>query len=126
MSDDQNDKLMTQFIERATPKLLEALQSHVAKQVEDSISGLKENSTKLLDELKDAQRATAEKDDVLNQTRQLLETLGKEAPKGTADAFKRPEPVRITREQARDVRAYRAAKAEAEKLGTSVQILREG
>lgn len=32
MSEDNNDKLMEQFIEKATPKLLEALTEQVSKQ----------------------------------------------------------------------------------------------
>lgn len=121
--DDQNSKLMEQFIERATPKLLEALTAHVTKQVEDQIGGLKEASQKMLDEIKDHKRerdeaAAAQKAD-FDQLKTLLERG--DPPKKVHDALN-PEPVVLTREQARDPQLYRRAKAAAEQQGVPLKI----
>ncbi|MBK5923865.1 hypothetical protein CCR90_08745 [Rhodovulum sulfidophilum] len=77
MPDDQNDKLMEQFIQQATPKRLEAMQEGLAKQIEDQIGGLKANAEKMLDEIKDArrERETREKQQAeeMGQLKTLLE-----------------------------------------------------
>lgn len=122
MSEDQNTKLMEQFIERATPKLLDALKDHVSKHVEESIGGLKENTTKMLDQLKDAQRERDKQAEDLGQLKTLLERG--DAPATIKDAFN-PEPIKLTRTQARDPQLYRRAKAAAEQNGTTVQIVSE-
>jgi hypothetical protein len=127
MSDDNNDKLMEQFIEKATPKLLEALAESVSKQIEDSIGGLKANSEKMLDELKDRKRAAADaaaKDQAdAGQFKTLLERNDDPA---SIKAALTPEPIRLTRSQARDAQLYRRAKAQAEKSGTTVEIVTDG
>lgn len=126
MSDDSNDKLMTQFIEKATPKLLETMQESISKLVEDQIGGLKDSATKLLDEVKDAKRereqSTRQRAEELSQLKTLLERGG--APAEIKQNLE-PEPIKLTREQARDPQLYRRAKAQAEQNGTSVQIVAE-
>lgn len=123
MSDD-NDKLMEQFIEKATPKLLEALSEQVSKQIEDSIGGLKGHAEKLLDEVKDAKRErdTREKQQTeeLGQLKTLLERSN--APKDIHQNMS-PDPIRLSRSQARDAQLYRRAKAQAEKAGTTLEIV---
>lgn len=123
MSDDNNDKLMTQFIEKATPALLEALSTQMTEHVEKQIGGLVEQNTKLLDEVKDAKRerdAAAQKQtDDFTQLKTLVERGG--SPKDIRDTMN-PEPILLTREQARDTVLYRRAKAQAEQNGTTVQI----
>ena len=110
MPDDTNDRLMEQFIERATPKLLEAMQESLSKQIEDSIGGLKSNAEKLLDEVKDAKRESREKQQAeeMSQLKTLLERG--DTPKDIHQHLS-PEPIRLTRVQARDVQLYRKAKA---------------
>lgn len=124
MTDDNNDKLMEQFISKATPKLLEAMQESLAKQIEDSIGGLKANSEKMLDELKDRKRASAEAaakaQAEAGQLKTLLERKGD--PASIKDALN-PEPIRLTRVQARDAQLYRRAKAQAERSGTTLEIV---
>lgn len=124
MPDDQNDKLMEQFIERATPKLLEAMQEGLAKQIEDQIGGLKANAEKMLDEIKDArrERETREKQQAeeMGQLKTLLERV--DTPKDIHQHLS-PEPIRLTRTQARDAALYRKAKAQAEKTGTTLEIV---
>lgn len=123
MSDDNNDKLMEQFIEKASPKLLEAMTAQVAKLVEGQIGGLVENSTKMLDEIKDAKRATQAAATKAAEESTQLKTLleRKEDPKTVLDNMN-PEPITLTREQARNTTLYRKAKAQAEVSGTTVQI----
>lgn len=126
MSDenDNNDKLMTAFIEKATPKLLEALTEQVSKQIEDQIGGLKANTEKMLDEIKDQKRAateaTAKEQAEAGQFKTLLERKGD--PASIKDALN-PDPIRLTRVQARDAQLYRRAKAQAEKSGTTLEIV---
>lgn len=124
MTDENNDKLMTAFIEKATPKLLEALTGHVSEHVQKEISGLVANSKSLLDEVKQARAerdAIAEKSAAdFTQLKTLLERG--ESPAAIKSALK-PEPITLTREQARDVSIYRRARAQAQAAGTSVSIL---
>lgn len=118
MPDD--DKLMQQFIERATPKLLEAMQESVAKLVEDQLGGFKENAEKLLDEVQDAKRAQAEAAEKAKAEGDQFAALLKQNPtdpKAVTDNFGSRDNVQLTRTQARDPSLYRRAKAEAEKRG---------
>lgn len=124
MAEDTNDKLMAQFIERASPKLLEAMSAQIAALVEKQVGGLAENSKALLDELKQSRAerdALAEKSAAdFSQLKTLLERGG------SPDEIKsvlNPQPIRLTREQARDVQLYRRAREQAAKNGTSVQIV---
>lgn len=120
---EENDRLMEQFIEKASPKLIEAMQEHLTKQFEEKISGLVEHNAKLLDEVKDAKRereAVAAKNTAdFTQLKTLLERGGD--PKSIKDAMN-PEPILLTREQARDTVLYRRARDQAAKSGTTVQI----
>ena len=124
--DDKNDQLMTPFIERATPRLLEALTTQMTEHVEKQISGLVENSTKLLDEVKDAKRerdeAAAKQAEDLGQLKTLLERG--DDPKTVKDALQ-PEPIKLTRTQARDTTIYRRAREQAAANGTTLQILKD-
>jgi len=124
MPDDTNDRLMEQFIEKASPKLLEALSEHVSKQIEDSIGGLKRHADALLDEVKDAKREREAREkqqaEEIGQLKTLLERG--DAPKDIHRNLS-PEPIRLTRTQARDSALYRRAKAQAEKAGTTLEIV---
>lgn len=124
MAEDTNDKLMAQFIERASPKLLEAMSAQIAALVEKQVGGLAENSKALLDELKQSRAerdALAEKSAAdFSQLKTLLERGG------SPDEIKsvlNPQPIRLTREQARDVQLYRRAREQAAKNGTSIEIV---
>lgn len=124
MPDDTNDRLMEQFIEKASPKLLEAMQEGLAKQIEDQIGGLKSNAEKMLDELKDQKREREAREkqqaEEMGQLKTLLERG--DAPKDIHRNLS-PEPIRLTRTQARDAQLYRRAKAQAEKAGTTLEIV---
>lgn len=124
MAEDSNDKLMAQFIERASPKLLEAMSAQIAEIVEKRVSGLAENSKALLDELKQSRAerdALAEKSAAdFSQLKTLLERG--DSPEAIRDALNPPK-ITLTREQARDVQLYRRAREQAAKNGTSVEIV---
>lgn len=124
MAEDSNDKLMAQFIERASPKLLDAMSAQIAALVEKQVGGLAENSKALLDELKQSRAerdALAEKSAAdFSQLKTLLERG--ESPAAIKSVLT-PEPIRLTREQARDPAIYRRAKSQAQQNGTSVQIV---
>ena len=124
MNDDNNDKLMEQFIEKATPQLLEALSAQLTEHVEKQIGGLKTASEKMLDEIKDQKRADADAQAKQEAESTQLKTLleRREDPKTTLDLMN-PEPIQLTREQARSTVLYRKAKAQAEATGTTVQIV---
>jgi hypothetical protein len=100
------------------------MQEGLAKQIEDQIGGLKANAEKMLDEIKDArrERETREKQQAeeMGQLKTLLERG--EAPKDIHRNLS-PEPIRLTRTQARDAALYRKAKAQAEKAGTTLEIV---
>lgn len=129
MSDDKtttNDTMMAKFIETATPKLLEVMTSQVTEMVEKQIGGLVENSTKMLDQLKDVKREPDAKTAELMKMVEALQAERKiETDKGAGldSLFAKPAALQLTREQARDPRTYRAAKAKAEAEGTTVQII---
>ncbi|WP_457087399.1 MULTISPECIES: hypothetical protein [unclassified Marinovum] len=88
---------------------------------------LKANSEKMLDELKDRKRAAADaaaKDQAdAGQFRTLLERNDDPA---SIKAALTPDPIRLSRSQARDAQLYRRAKAQAEKSGTTVEIVTDG
>jgi hypothetical protein len=122
--DNKNDEMMAQFIEKASPKLLEAMTDQIAKLVESQIGGLVKNSTKMLDELQDAKRANAaaaqKSADDATQLKTLLDR--KEDPKTVLDLMN-PEPITLTRTQARNTILYNKAKEQARTSGTTVQII---
>lgn len=131
MSDDKqtaNDTMMAKFIETATPKLLEALTGQVTELVESKISGLVDNSTRMLDQLKDMKREPdAASAEVLKLVEALKAEQGQQAAQsaGLDQLFTKPGAIQLTREQARDPKVYRAAKAKAEADGTTVQIIKD-
>lgn len=121
---DDNDRLMEQFIEKASPKLLEAMQESLSKQIEDSIGGLKRHAEGLLDEVKDAKREREAREKQQAEEFAQLKTLLERGETPT-DIHRNlsPEPIRLTRTQARDSALYRRAKAQAEKAGTTLEIV---
>jgi len=121
--DDKNDKLMEQFIAKATPKLLEAMTTQITEQVETQIKPLVDNSTKMLDQIQDAKRERAKQAEDFGQLKTLLERGDSPADiKKTLN----PDPIVLTRDQARDPALYRRAKAQAEANGTVVKIAVDG
>ena len=121
--DDKNDKLMEQFIAKATPKLLEAMTTQITEQVETQIKPLVDNSTKMLDQIQDAKRERAKQAEDFGQLKTLLERGG--APADVKKTLE-PDPIVLTRDQARDPALYRRAKAQAEANGTVVKIAVDG
>ena len=109
MPDDNQDELMSKFIEKLTDpegKLIPGILDHVHEQVEKSISGLKEKNDELLGKLVATKK---ERDD-------FAAMLGAQTkPKETGDIW-------LTSEQARDPQAYRKARAQAQERGVEVKI----
>lgn len=116
--DNNNDKLMEQFISKASPKLLEAMTKTVTELVEKQIGGLVESSTKMLDQIKD-QKRTSEADAL--QLKNLLADAGNSGS-DVVNQFKAGEPIEMSREQARDPAAYRLAKQQAATNGVQLHI----
>lgn len=121
MSDDNNDKLMAQFIERATPKLLEAMSEQIAAKVEEQLGGFKKHAEQLLDDVQDRKREREETQAQFDQFKKLLEQNPSDT-KPVHDALN-PKAIQLTRTQARDPALYRRAKAQAEQQGTRVEII---
>ena len=125
MPDDNttNDRLMEKFIESATPKLLEALSGQITEHVEKQIGGLAAHTKELLSDLKKTQ---AERDALAkerdNQFTQLKTLLERGESPAAIKSILAPEPITLTREQARSTEIYRRAKAQAQAAGTTIQI----
>ena len=115
---DNTDKMMAQFIEKASPKLLAAMTDQITKLVEGQIGGLVKNSTKMLDELQDAKRAAAEAAAAEEQV-----AAKDDATKAALDTFSNSGPVQMTRADARNPKLYAAAKKRAADNGVTLQIL---
>ncbi|MEP4198118.1 MAG: hypothetical protein ABJL99_21030 [Aliishimia sp.] len=127
MPDDSNDKLMEQFIEKATPSLIEALSKQIESKIESQIGGLVEHSTKLLDEVKDAKREREQRDKAdRDEYTQLKTLLERHADPAAINDASTPQPIQLTRTQARDTTIYRRARDQAEKSGTTVEIVTDG
>jgi hypothetical protein len=117
MSDDANDRQAAALVEALGPKLIEAILPKISESVEGQIKGLKEKNAELLDKLAKSKAA----DPLLEAAdRQQKERLN---PGGTFDARKATDPIKLRKSDARDVQAYRAAKAEAARLGVGLQIV---
>lgn len=113
LADDANAKQAQALLDALAPKLAETLLPQLTAHVEDQIKGIKDNSERLLSRLhKEREGKTSLEDQLATLTKQL-----------SGDA--RPKEVVIDKQTARDPRAYRAAKAEAEKAGVPLRIDRE-
>ncbi|WP_170430665.1 hypothetical protein [Ruegeria arenilitoris] len=124
--EDQNSKQAEALIAALTPKIAEAIIPQLSEQVETQIKGVVAKNDELLDKLqnmkKDAEIAESAKN---LQAITDAATRVMNGPQGndTQQNFKPNEPIRLSRADARDVRKYQAAKAEAQKLGVELQIV---
>lgn len=119
MADDQNDQQAKALIDALAPKLAEAILPRITEHVETQIKGIKEKNDDLISRLQKAKSEAPDMDKLLAEAeRQLQERL-----KG--GSFKMPDQsaaLTISKADARNPKAYRAAKAEAEKRGVPLQI----
>lgn len=111
MTDEADDDtaMMDQFIEKITPKLTETIMQKVTADVEGQITGIKAKNAELL--LKLSEQKTHSED----LAAQLAATPAQQ-PNDNA-------PVQITKADARNVAAYRKARAQAEAKGVQLQIV---
>ena len=117
MTTDNNDKLMAQFIEAASknPEFITALKDALTDDVkavaQKELQPFRENSEKLLDQLKDSQR---ESDGLTKLAQQVAALQGKPAQEAVHQ---------ISKQDAKDPVKYRQARAAAEKAGLPLQMV---
>lgn len=125
MSD--NDAQAQALVQALAPLLAEVLIPQLTSKVEEQMKGIKAKNDELLDKLaslkKDGEIAASGKatEDLVARTKALLE--GAKKPNGLTDFRKTGEPVRIGRTDARDVGAYKKAKALAAEQGVTLEIV---
>lgn len=123
--EDQNSKQAEALIAAIAPKIAEAIIPQLAEQVETQIKGVVAKNDELLDKLQNMK-----KDAEIAENAKNLQAITDAAtrvingPQGDAQQnFKPNEPIRLTRTDARDVRKYREARAQAEKAGVVLEIV---
>ena len=122
-----NDDQASALVAALAPLLAKTLLPQLTEAVEKQVKGIKAKNDELLDKLhnmqKDAEIADLAKsgDDMLEQAKRLLNAAPK--PNGLTDFRKVGEPVRIGRSDARDVAAYKKAKALAAEQGVALEIV---
>ena len=116
--DDKQSEMMDAFISKITPKLTEAVMGEVnktlasaEKHISDRMDGLADKNAELLGKLHKSKDSSMTLEE---QVAFLTDQLS-----GNAQG---PTEVVIDKQSARDPRAYRAAKAEAEKAGVPLRI----
>ncbi|WP_170326781.1 hypothetical protein [Ruegeria arenilitoris] len=126
--EDQNSTQAEALIAAIAPKIAEAIIPQLAEQVETQIKGVVAKNDELLDKLqnmkKDAEIAESAKN---LQAITDAATRVMNGPQGnnTQRNFQPHEPIRLSRSDARDVRKYREARAQAEKVGVVLEIVAE-
>lgn len=108
------EQQLAKLIETLTPKLADALAPGIRKAVDNQIGGLVKKNDELLKDLVKAKDGNAE---LAKHVSDL------EKAKGNFNPDKAAEPVTLTREQARSVTLYRAAKTEAAKRGVPLEVI---
>ncbi|WP_102223886.1 hypothetical protein [Acidimangrovimonas sediminis] len=108
---DENQAQAAALIEALVPKIAEAILPKISESVEVQIGGVLRKNDELLDKL--AKQKIA--DDEVRKERA--------ARSSGFDADAAVKPLRLSRADALDVKKYRAAKAEAERLGVSLEIV---
>jgi len=130
----ENDTQAQALIDALAPKIAAAIIPQLTEQVEIQVKGLKAKNDELLDKLatikKDAEIAEQGKaaDELFAKGKTLIESAQADmksrlAPDGTFDARKTGDPIRIKKSDARNVKAYRDARALAEKEGVALEIV---
>lgn len=131
---DDNDKQAVALIAALAPKIAEAIIPQLTEQVETQMKGLKNKNDELLDKLanmkKDAEIEEAGKSSatLAAQTKALIDAADKQriARLDGDNMYQRRkagDAIKITRADARNVAAYRDAKALAEKEGVPLEIV---
>jgi hypothetical protein len=124
-----NDAQARALVEALAPMIAAAIIPQLTASVEAQVKGIKAKNDELLDKLanvkKDDEIAAQIKagDDLAAKTKALLEGTVPKTDKGLVDFRKVGEPLRISRADARDVAAYKKAKALAAEQGVPLEIV---
>lgn len=118
---DPNAKQAKALIDALGPKVAEAILPALQKQVEEQISGVLKKNDELLEKI-----ARTKADDDMTRLlaaadQQMKDRLNKD---GTLNFRKAGDPVRVSKEDARDPRKYAQAKELAAKQGVPLEIVR--
>lgn len=124
---DNNDSQAEALIAALAPKIAEAIIPQLTEQVEAQIKGVVAKNDELLDKLA-KQKADDNHNNLVAQTKKLLDAADSQYQarldgNGVYQGRKDGDAIKITRSDARDVRAYRDAKALAEKEGVPLEIV---
>jgi len=109
--DDVNAKQAQALLDALGPKLVETLLPQITEKVEEQIKGVVAKNDELAQKLFDAKNK--QHDDAVANLASILN--------GTAPQQK-PTEIVLSKEDARNVQKYRAAKAQAEKEGVELRI----
>ena len=131
---DENDKQADALVAALAPKIAAAIIPQLTEQVETQIKGVVSKNDELLDKLanmkKDAEIAEQGKasDELAKQTKALLEAADSQLNSrldgsGVYQGRQKGDSVKLKKSDARDVTAYRDAKALAEKEGIPLEIV---
>lgn len=117
---DENDKQAEALIAALAPKIAEAILPQIAESVETQMKGLKDKNDELLDKL-----AKQKADD--NHSKLLAAAESQYQARldgnGVYQGRKPGDSIKIKKSDARNVKAYRDAKALAEKQGVPLEIV---
>jgi len=124
---DNNDSQAEALIAALAPKIAEAIIPQLTEQVEAQIKGVVAKNDELLDKLAKP-KADDNHKNLVAQTKKLLDAADSQYQarldgNGVYQGRKDGDAIKITRSDARDVRAYRDAKALAEKEGVPLEIV---
>ena len=126
-----NDAQAKALVAALAPLIAEAIIPQLAAKVEEQVKGIKAKNDELLDKLhnvtKDQEIADKIKagEELAAKTKALLEGTVPKTDKGLVDFRKAGEPLRISREDARDVQKYKKAKALAAEQNVPLEIVQD-
>lgn len=114
---DENDDKAQALIASLSDKMVATILPKITESVEEQIRGIASKNEELLGKL-------SEQKDHTEKLAELLASAAEGAPKQSS-TFTRgsTKPIQIKRSDARDPATYRAAKAQAEKDGVSLEIV---
>lgn len=113
-----NNEQAQKLIDALAPKIAEAIVPELTAKVEEQIKGVVTKNDELLDKLHNMKKDV----EIANSAEQIAKLIadGKIAHGDTAPA--KPNQVVISKEDARDVRKYQAAKKQAADAGVDLVI----
>lgn len=117
---DENDKQAEALIAALAPKIAEAILPQITESVETQMKGLKDKNDELLDKL-----AKQKEDDNHSKLLAAADSQYQARLDGNG-VYQRRKPgdsIKIKKSDARNVKAYRDAKALAEKQGVPLEIV---